>query len=117
MGQPRRPAGRAVRIEPYTDAAFGDVMALWDACGINVPGNDPVQEIAAIRRSPHAQLFLGYLGPRLVGSVMAGQDGPRGWVYLLALAPDQPRLCFRRRLLRPSGAWLRRPSAWDSNPP
>src|SRR5262249_61398787 len=88
MEPPRRHARRAVRIEPYTDAAFGDVVALWNACGINVPGNDPVQEIAAIRRSPHAQLFLGYLGPRLVGSVMAGQDGHRRRSFLPALAAE-----------------------------
>jgi len=104
-----------VKIEPYTDAAFGDVVALWDACGINVPGNDPAQEIAAIRRSPHARLFLGYLGPRLVGSVMAGQDGHRGWIYLLAVAPDQQRLGFGRRLVRHAEAWLHDQGMWKAN--
>jgi len=104
-----------VRIEPYTDAAYADVVALWDACGLNVRGNDPAQEIAAMRRSPHAQLFLGHLGERLVGSVMAGQDGHRGWIYLLAVAPDQQRLGFGRRLVRHAEAWLHAQGMWKVN--
>ena len=104
-----------MRIEPYTDSAFTDVVALWEACRLNVPGNDPAQEIALAQQSPHAQLFLGYLGSRLVGSVMAGQDGHRGWIYLLAVAPDQQRLGLGRRLVRHAETWLRAQGLWKVN--
>jgi ribosomal protein S18 acetylase RimI-like enzyme len=37
-------------------------------------------------------LFVAVAGGKVVGSIMAGYDGHRGWIYSLAVLPD-----FRRR--------------------
>ncbi|MGH6962333.1 MAG: GNAT family acetyltransferase [Dongiaceae bacterium] len=104
-----------MKITPYSDSAFADVVALWDACAINVRGNDPAQEIALIQGSPNAALFLGYLGDKLVGTIMAGHDGHRGWIYLLAVAAEQRRLGFGRQLVRHAEAWIHARGLWKVN--
>jgi len=96
-----------VRIVPYTDANLRDVVALWDECGLNVPYNDPAQDIALVQASPNSALLLGMRGDRLIGSIMTGHDGHRGWLYRLAVAPEFRRQGFGRDLVRHAEAWLR----------
>jgi GNAT superfamily N-acetyltransferase len=96
-----------VRIVPYNERNFREVVALWDACGLNVPYNDPAQDIALVQGSANAALFLGYRGDLLVGSIMVGHDGHRGWLYRLAVAPPFRRLGCGRMLVRHAEAWLR----------
>jgi len=43
----------------------------------------------------------------LVGSVMAGFDGHRGWAYYLAVAPESRRHGLGRALMEAAEAWLR----------
>ena len=38
-----------MKIDPYDDREFDAVVALWDACGLNVPYNDPARDIARLR--------------------------------------------------------------------
>ncbi len=95
-----------MRIAPYSASAFAEVVALWDACGLNVAHNDPSRDIALVDESPNAELFLGYRGDRLIGTVMAGHDGHRGWMYRLAVAADCRRLGHGRSLVRHAEAWL-----------
>lgn len=104
-----------MNIVPYQDDAFAAVVALWDACGLNVPGNDPAREIALMRRSPNAELFLGYADERLIGTVMAGEDGHRGWIYWLAVAPDHRRQGHGRQLVRRAEQWITERGLWKAN--
>jgi len=95
-----------VKIVPYAENAFSEVVALWDACGLNVPYNDPAQDIALVQASPNAALFLGYRGEQLIGTIMVGHDGHRGWLYRLAVAPEFRKLGSGRALVRHAEAWL-----------
>ena len=46
------------------------------------------------------ELFLvGELGGQIVATVMAGFDGHRGWVHLVAVTPAQRKRGFGRMLL------------------
>ena len=88
-----------LKIRPYGEADEDAVVELWRECGLVAPQNDPVKDI---RRKLHVRrdLFLvGLLGPRLVGTVMAGYEGHRGWINYLAVATDCRRRGIGRRLM------------------
>lgn len=62
------------------------VVALWERAGLTRPWNDPRKDIER-KLAVQPELFLVALdGSGLVGSVMAGYDGHRGWLYYLASA-------------------------------
>ena len=94
-------------IRPYEEADQVAVVELWRECGLVAPQNDPVKDI---RRKLHVRrdLFLvGLLGARLVGTVMVGYEGHRGWVNYLAVAPDCRRRGLGRRLMEEAERLLR----------
>lgn len=49
----------------------------------------------------------GAVGARIVGAVMAGYDGVRGWIYHLAVAPEFRRRGYGAQLVRAAEAGLR----------
>ncbi|QCR42645.1 GNAT family acetyltransferase [Curtobacterium sp. SGAir0471] len=69
------------------------VVALWDACGLLRPWNDPRRDIAR-KVAEQPEFFLvaeqpdGEDATAVVGVGMAGYDGHRGWVNYLAVRPD-----------------------------
>jgi ribosomal protein S18 acetylase RimI-like enzyme len=83
-------------FEADDDAA---VVELWRACRLTRDWNDPHKDI--IRKvAVDDDLFLvGVVGGRIVGSVMAGYDGHRGWINYLAVHPDSQRSGFAALLM------------------
>jgi ribosomal protein S18 acetylase RimI-like enzyme len=88
-----------VVIATVSDADSESLCALWEACGLLRPWNDPRKDIhRALGAWP--DLFLKALrDDRIIGSAMAGYDGHRGNVYYLAVAPDCQGLGIGRRLM------------------
>jgi ribosomal protein S18 acetylase RimI-like enzyme len=88
--------GAGFGIREFDAADTDAVVALWESCGLTRPWNDPRADIARkLRVQP--ELFLvaesaagadGSAGT-VIGSVMAGYDGHRGWLYYLASAPER----------------------------
>lgn len=76
-----------ITIRSYRDGDRGDVVALWESCGLLRPWNDPDKDIRR-KQAVQGHLFLvAELDDRIVGSAMAGYDGHRGWVNYLATHP------------------------------
>jgi ribosomal protein S18 acetylase RimI-like enzyme len=97
----------ALEIAPITDADVADVVALWQACGLTRPWNDPQGDIAFARKNHNATILLGRDGARIVASAMVGHDGHRGWVYYVAVDPDHRQHGFGRAIMRAAEDWLR----------
>ena len=75
------------------------VVALWEACGLTRPWNDPRRDIDR-KLTVQPELFLvGVDGDRIVATVMAGFDGHRGWVNYLAVEPTQRGRGYGRALM------------------
>lgn len=119
------------RIRPFVASDTESVVALWQACGLTRPWNDPYRDIAR-KLEVQPELFLVAVAPTVastivptlapsvtdadsgpirrdpgsrdrrvesgsesvtqpgtvIGSVMAGYEGHRGWVNYLAASPE-----------------------------
>jgi ribosomal protein S18 acetylase RimI-like enzyme len=64
------------------------VIALWREAGLVRPWNDPQADIAR-KAEVQAELFVVAVDAHdtVIGAVMAGYDGHRGWMNYLATAP------------------------------
>ncbi|WP_295827268.1 GNAT family acetyltransferase [uncultured Microbacterium sp.] len=75
-----------VQIRPFTLDDEDAVVALWEQAGLTRPWNDPRADIRR-KLTVQPELFLvAFDADLVVGSVMAGYDGHRGWLYYLATA-------------------------------
>ena len=98
----------ALQIRAFEPADADDVVALWTACGLVRPWNDPRKDIAR-KLSVQPELFLvGAAGGRTVATVMAGDEGHRGWINYLAVDPASRRQGVARLMMAAAEERLRR---------
>lgn len=96
-----------VTLTHAEDADVAALVSLWERAGLTRPWNDPHADIALARRGPHSTILVAKDGDALVGSVMVGHDGHRGWVYYLAVEPERQRQGLGSLLLTAAEDWLR----------
>lgn len=86
-------------IRAYQPNDESAVIALWEACGLTRPWNDPRKDIAR-KLTEQPELFLvGVEGEKVMATAMVGFDGHRGWVYYLAVDPAFQRLSYGKQLM------------------
>ena len=89
----------SIAIRPFELADTEAVVSLWQATGLTRPWNNPYQDINR-KLSVQPELFLvAVAAGAIVGSVMAGYDGHRGWLYYLASDPARRGEGIGRRLV------------------
>ena len=96
-----------MQIRPFQPSDADAVVALWERCGLTRAWNDPRQDIRR-KLAVRPDLFLvGEVGGAIVGSVMAGYDGHRGWINYLGVDPAFRRRGLGRALMREAERRLR----------
>lgn len=75
------------------------LVELWKECNLIVPQNDPIEDIQKKLEFQPELFFIGLLDERLIGSVMAGYEGHRGWLNYLAVLPDYQKKGYGRKLV------------------
>jgi ribosomal protein S18 acetylase RimI-like enzyme len=82
-----------MEIRPYRDDDKAQVVELWgDTIADTAPHNDPLLAIRLKLQKDPALFLIATVGDTVVGTVMGGYDGHRGWIYSLAVA----QACRRR---------------------
>jgi ribosomal protein S18 acetylase RimI-like enzyme len=94
-------------IAPIEDTEVAEVVALWQACGLTRPWNDPQADIALARRQPNSTVLIGRAAGAIVATAMVGHDGHRGWVYYVAVDPDLRAQGHGRSIMNAAETWLR----------
>ncbi len=85
------------------------VVALWHASGLVAVYNNPHRDFQFALAGAASIVLVAVDGETdgVVGSVMVGHDGHRGWLYYLASAPDERGRSIGRQLVEASEQWLR----------
>jgi ribosomal protein S18 acetylase RimI-like enzyme len=78
------------QLRPYdNNADRAQVIALWtEVFSYPAEHNSPPMVIAQKLQTRDGLFFVACQGTRIVGTVMAGYDGHRGWMYCLAVHPS-----------------------------
>jgi len=89
-----------ILVRPYQPEDESAVVELWQICfPTEPPWNNPADVIRR-KLTVQPELFLVSLSDRrLVGTVMAGFDGFRGWVNRMATHPEFRRQGIASRLM------------------
>ncbi len=102
-----------VTIRTFAAADAPAVIALWrevfpEYGDTSRPHRDPYLSIANKLRTQPELFFVAMRDEAIVGTVMGGFDGHRGWMYSLAVDPRARRLGIGKRLVRHVEAALAR---------
>jgi ribosomal protein S18 acetylase RimI-like enzyme len=75
-----------LEIRPYQEADEVEVAALWhEVFPEDPPHHEPAAVIARKLACQRELFFVGLLEGQVVGTVLAGYDGVRGWIYKMAV--------------------------------
>ena len=115
-----------MKIRPFQTNDTASVVALWEACNLTRPWNNPELDIAR-KCSVDDGLFLGgeldrqtrnetdaepnknddtKIDSEIVATIMGSYDGHRGWIYYLAVHPEQQRKGLGEQMMRDMEARL-----------
>ncbi len=86
-----------IRAFSRSDADAG--VALWQACGLVVPQNNPLADIERKLLVNSELLLVGEYAGRVVASVMGGYEGHRGWINYLAVDPAEQGKGYGRLMM------------------
>jgi ribosomal protein S18 acetylase RimI-like enzyme len=83
------------------------VVELWRACDLVVPQNDPVADFRFAKAGACSDVLVAVDDAgEIVGSVMVGHDGHRGWLYYVAARPASHGAGIGRRMVQAAEDWL-----------
>lgn len=102
----QRPSS-AMQISTATESDMDDVIALWGACELTRPWNDPGADYRLALTNETSAILLAHSEGDLVASVLTGFDGHCGWVYYLAVNPNFQTQGLGRKMMAAAEAWLR----------
>jgi ribosomal protein S18 acetylase RimI-like enzyme len=96
-----------MQIRDITPADIDDALALWQQAGLVRPWNPPEVDLRRALTGESSTVLGGFADHGLVGTVMVGHDGHRGWVYYLAVDEAERGTGLGRTLMNAAEEWLR----------
>jgi ribosomal protein S18 acetylase RimI-like enzyme len=83
------------------------VVGLWYACNLVAPPNDPVADFRFAKAGACSDVLVcADDAGTILGSVMVGHDGHRGWLYYVAADPASRGEGVGRRMVEAAETWL-----------
>ncbi|MBX3595155.1 GNAT family acetyltransferase [Sphingomonas sp.] len=90
-----------IEIRPFGAAQFGEVDALWRAVFPEDPPHSRPDVVIPAKLAVQPDLFLVAVeNGHVLGTILAGYDGHRGWLYKLAVHPKARGCGIGSRLVR-----------------
>jgi len=97
-----------IKIREMTAGDYPQVIELWRACeGIGLSADDTQEGIGSYLSHNPGLSFVAEQEGQVVGAVLVGQDGRRGYLNHLAVKPSHRNLGIGSELVRASLSALR----------
>ncbi|MDD5189811.1 MAG: GNAT family N-acetyltransferase [Dehalococcoidales bacterium] len=90
-----------VIIRPFTIVDYDNVIALWHEAGLHyrATGRDSRRRIEKEIQQNTCLFLVAITGGRVIGTLLATQDGRKGWLHRLAVAKDYRRQKIAQKLI------------------
>lgn len=94
-------------FRPMREEETEAVVALWRACDLTRPWNDPHHDIRRAIEGPASDILIAEDGEEIAATVMIGHEGHRAWVYYLAVSPGHRRKGLGALAMAAAEEWAR----------
>lgn len=88
-----------LEVRPFDEADRASVIDLWVETGLTRPWNDPSLDIDRKVALGDSLFLVAVAESGVVGTVMAGYDGHRGWINYLGVALGQQGTGLGQRMM------------------
>ena len=88
-----------MHIRPFATSDTENVIALWMACNLTRPWNNPALDIQRKCAVADELFLVAEVNGEIIGSVMGGYEGHRGWINYLAVHPGHQKQGLGRLLM------------------
>ncbi len=86
-------------IRPFSEDDRRQVVRLWKTVFADDPPHNEPDLVISAKLKVDELLFVAVEQGNLIGTVMVGYDGHRGWLYSVAVDPQQQRKGIGRQLV------------------
>lgn len=86
---------------------YDAIIDLWQKTNLTRPWNNPRADIERAMDCATSTVFVAAHGAQIIGSVMTGYEGHRGWIYYLAVAPHHQKQGIGKELVMTAENWLK----------
>ena len=83
-----------------------EIIDIWQEANLIRPWNDPISDIKICLDNKTSTILLLCNQIQILGTIMVGYDGHRGWIYYLAVKGKFQNKGFGRKLIIEAEKWL-----------
>jgi ribosomal protein S18 acetylase RimI-like enzyme len=83
------------------------ITELWRRTNLLRPWNNPEQDIEQALTTETSTILVFETDDKIIGTIMAGYDGHRGWIYYMAVEPEYQRNGYAKQLVASAEEWLK----------
>ena len=106
MTKDRTPHNLTIRSATPEDELH--IAALWRACNLVTNYNNPENDFRFARGKENSDVLVCVQSDQtIIGSVMVGHDGHRGWIYYVAADPHHRNQGIGRLVVSAAEKWLK----------
>ena len=89
-----------INITPFTIESYDGVFTLWQECeGVGLSSADSKECIQSYLVRNPGMSFVAMIDSQIVGAVLCGHDGRRGYIHHLSVHPSRRRQGIARQLV------------------
>ena len=80
-----------MKIENFSMEYYEDIIEIWRKAGLSIGSSDTKEEVNRMLKKNSNLFLIGKVNDNVVGVVVGGFDGRRGYVHHLAIDPNHQK--------------------------